>query len=48
MMITVKNPNKVSKGVASIEADGKLYTVNVLPKELFKGKSVIDITVNMG
>ncbi len=46
--ITFKNPNGVSTGVSRVEADGSVYTSNVLPRSIFEGKEKMDITVILG
>lgn len=48
LKITFLNPNHVSKGVVSVEADGVSYAGNTLPRELFVGKKEVTVTVHMG
>ena len=44
--ITVKNPNNVEKGVASMTVDGKAVDGCVIPYE--KGKETYDVVITMG
>ena len=48
LRITVQNEAHVSKGVTTIEIDGKRYETNFIPMELLTNRKEIDIIVSMG
>lgn len=48
LKVSVDNSAHVSYGVRAVSVDGKLYSENVIPKDIFVGKKQAEVTVYMG